>query len=32
LRQLKAEEDEEERFKADIEKAVRQSMGTLFLI
>ncbi|CAL5327163.1 unnamed protein product [Camellia sinensis] len=28
LRQLRAEEDDEERFQADIKKAVRQSLGT----
>ena len=33
LRQLQAEEDEEERFQADLKQAVRQSLGTdnLFL-
>ena len=31
LRQLHTEEDDEERFQADLEKAVRQSLGKCFL-
>lgn len=31
LRQLQAEEDDEERFQADLKKAVRQSLGKHFL-
>lgn len=31
LRQLQAEEDDEERFQADLKKAVRQSLGKDFL-
>lgn len=31
LRQLQAEEDDEERFQADLLKAVRQSLGIFFL-
>lgn len=30
LRQLQAEEDDEERFQADLKMAVRQSLGKLF--
>lgn len=32
LRQLQAEEDEEERFQADLKKAVRQSLGSFLTI
>lgn len=31
LRQLQAEEDDEERFQADLKKAVRQSLGKFSL-
>jgi hypothetical protein len=32
LRQLKVEEEDEERFQADLEKAMRQSLGKFLLI
>lgn len=32
LRQLQAEEDDEERFQADLKQAVRQSLGKLYIL
>lgn len=32
LRQQRAEEDDEERFQADLKKAVRQSLGKIILL